>query len=635
MLKRIEKRYLAVLLAVLMLVPLFTMGASAAAITGHNIAGLTASNANNYWSWNNNDKTFLLSISTTFDEGGCGSGDDTYYPKEDTLTLTNSSGHKAKLEFAYTSSANGGTVTLPSGASNGRFSKVLGDGESVTVYGKSSTSATNTTTITLSSVTLTPVYDVNWSVLGQVVESDVAEPNSQPMFNQPDPTAPDYQGNPRYFLGWSTDPNAMRGVTVTELPRVTADVTYYAIFTSIQTFPVVDPDPQPTSYDVSGNAHIENPGRVNQNGFKLSKELSQVTEENYKITMESYSTANATMMAVTEKVPTDFVLVVDQSGSMSETDMPTGYSLVSGSRTLEQIAQGSYFIKADDGNYYRVYAVRDYLFRYYAPNYWYVGDLIDRFGENLGWFMGESEAETTFDNQMYFREANADGKGVYHPITMTVRGAALTYYIRFKYTNNAGSEVLFNREEESYVGTNCPYYHNVLNGNVIGPGWGIWPVNYNNVDGFVQGLYGNDNNYTFSEIEILGAHTGMLINYPMYDRHVGYVELRYRDVNGVEHTVSPLQGTDKAEYCNANGEAITTACGSTRYNYNNLYQATGTTSRLNALKAALTEFATAVGSFSPARISRSETTTARRRMMPLQATTPPRSSAQITATSAL
>ena len=359
-----------------------------------------------------------------------------------------------------------------------------------------------------------------------------------------------------------------------------------------ETIPVDDPDPTASSQTVQNGTIINNPGRVNDNGLKLSKNLSTADGEKFDITMESYSTANTTKTAVTEKVPTDFVLVVDQSGSMSDSDMPSGYSMVSGSRTLEQIAEGSYYVMGEDGNYYRVYAVKDYLFRYYPANYWYTGTLVEHLGKNLSWFMGESEATTNFENQFYFREV-VNGVTYYQPITTTVSGEVLTYYVKFHFNSKlTGGEVWFDRDVTTYSSNGVsPWYHNVLNGDVMTSG-----ALRNTADAFVQGIWTDDNAYTFSEVNLGLAHpkTGMYINYPMYDRHVGYVELRYRDVNGVEHTVSPMQGADRAEFCNADGQAITTQSGTTRYNYNKLYQATGTTTRLNALKAAVTAFANAV-----------------------------------------
>lgn len=71
-------------------------------------------------------------------------------------------------------------------------------------------------------------------------------------------TAPDYGGNvptrivdgeAHTFIGWSKDPNAVYGLSVLDLPNVTGDVTYYAIF-------------QKPAQDVKGIDRIEKTGTV-------------------------------------------------------------------------------------------------------------------------------------------------------------------------------------------------------------------------------------------------------------------------------------------------------------------------------------------------------------------------------------
>lgn len=321
---------------------------------------------------------------------------------------------------------------------------------------------------------------------------------------------------------------------------------------------------------------------VMQDGVVVNKYLTPNNNGKYDLTLEAYTTV--TNQTKVEKVPTDFVIVVDQSGSMSTADMPTGYTAVSGSRTIEQIAEGSYYVQAADGNYYRVYATKDYLYRYYPPNYWYTGDIVDRLGTNLGWFMGATESSTTFANQFYFRES-ANGKTYYRPITTTIEGKIGTYYMKFRYDSMAtGQTVEFDREDKTYSPNgNSPWYHNLLNGSVMKSGAAWWAA-----DKATQALYTDDKAYTYSELASI--RTGMYVNYPMYERKVGYKELRYRDINGVEHTLAATNGQSQWEFCNANGQVITTNDGSTRPGYTGLYQASGNITRLQALKNALTDF---------------------------------------------
>lgn len=339
------------------------------------------------------------------------------------------------------------------------------------------------------------------------------------------------------------------------------------------------------------------PGAVTDedSGMVLNKYLTPQDNGTYDLTLEAYSTAKTNQ--INEKIPTDFIIVADQSGSMSTTDMPTGTATVKSNQYLETIAnstQGYYYYDSKTNNYYRVYGVKDYLYRYYAANYWYVGSLIDRFGTDLGWFMSNTSATTTFENQMYFRE-EVGGKTYYRPITMTVKGSALRYDIQFYYTSaSTGSRTYFDRENTTYSSNGkSPWYRNVITGAVMNSGT-LWSA----ADSVVQGLSSDDHNYTYAEVNVLFSkiNTGMYINYPMYDRNVGYTKLCYRDINGEEHEVPSNQNSGQStwEFCNASGQAITTNSGSTRPTYSGLYQFSGTTSRLTALKTALNEFAQAV-----------------------------------------
>lgn len=345
--------------------------------------------------------------------------------------------------------------------------------------------------------------------------------------------------------------------------------------------PVTDRDPGDKTIEVDSNTTIWNPGRQSTtDNLKLSKELSENEQGSFDLTMQSYSTAASRRINVTEKVPTDFVVVVDQSGSMiNPVDMPTGYNAVSGTKTLEDIADGSYYIKADDGNYYRVYATRDYLMEYHPAETKWTKNIIEDAGYDLSWFQGEDEATFSQANQYYYKTSD----NIYRPITVTAEGKLGTYYVRFHYTDASGQEQTFQRPSK-------PVYKNVFGSDTSKYKEGSFL--YGAVNAAVLAAYPSSNAYTYSEF--LGVTTGMYVNYPMFTRHVGYTKLCYRDVNGVEHVVKPISGAEVAEYCNSSGQAVTTQGGSTRYNYNKLYSPSGTKTRLSALTEALTQFAQAV-----------------------------------------
>lgn len=59
-------------------------------------------------------------------------------------------------------------------------------------------------------------------------------------------------------------------------------------------------------------------GDVSATGVELNKTLTLQNDGTYTITLEAYATGTVTTTTVTEPVPTDFVLVLDQSGSMAK-----------------------------------------------------------------------------------------------------------------------------------------------------------------------------------------------------------------------------------------------------------------------------------------------------------------------------
>lgn len=96
-------------------------------------------------------------------------------------------------------------------------------------------------------------------------------------------------------------------------------------------------------------------GDVSATGVELNKTLTLQNDGTYTITLEAYATGTVTTTTVTEPVPTDFVLVLDQSGSMAKYITSYSYSaLESADYSKNTISRGSYYYPAPDGNYYEV-----------------------------------------------------------------------------------------------------------------------------------------------------------------------------------------------------------------------------------------------------------------------------------------
>lgn len=326
-------------------------------------------------------------------------------------------------------------------------------------------------------------------------------------------------------------------------------------------------------------------GKVpNDNGVVVNKYLTPKDNGKYDLTVETYTTKSNSEYL--EKVPTDFIVVADQSRSMETKDMPGAYTKA-GTTYIETIAsdskqenpEGYYYYDSEADTYYRVYAVKGYLYEYFAANTKWTQNIIEDAGMNLSWFQGKEDATYSVANQYYYKTSD----GVYRPVSTSATGKVGTYYIKFSYKDANGETKKFYRPSK-------PVYKNVFgsdNSKYQQGSFGYGPVN-----SAVLLAYPDTDAYTYSEF--LGITTGMYINYPMYKRRVGYTELRYRDMSGKEHTVPASNGGKTWEYCNSSKQALTTQSGSTRPIYTNLYKGSNNGSRLDALKEALTQFAQAV-----------------------------------------
>lgn len=320
-------------------------------------------------------------------------------------------------------------------------------------------------------------------------------------------------------------------------------------------------------------------------GMVLNKYLTPKDNGNYDLTLEAYATAE--VKPIIEKIPTDFVVVVDQSGSMGTSDMPTGNPTVQNNKYLEDVANGNYYFK-DGDNYYRVYGVRDYMMEYHAGNTLWTQDIVNASDKGLRWFQSESEGNFDVENQYYFK----DNSGIYRPITVTIAGKALRYEVKFRYVDANNNIIYFHYPDK-------PAYKPWATVGIINirDPYTDGQTGYATANAAVKRVFSsNDTSYTYATV--LGwLTTGMYIDKPMYTRHLGYNKLCYRDVNGVEHEVpsNANGGQTTWEYCDSDGYARSgEASNSARPTYSGLYTYQTTTDRLTALKAALNEFALAV-----------------------------------------
>lgn len=158
MAKRVSKRFLSILLAVLMVVTLVPNVALAANVnTG--VTGLTADSSGSA-TWTASGGTITGSVKAKKSSGCTG---DSFTAQNGTLTFTNSSGAVGLLSFDYTLTLSSGTVEVDGTAVNAgaSFSKTLEAGETVAVKITSNAADENATTVSISNLKLTAESNVD------------------------------------------------------------------------------------------------------------------------------------------------------------------------------------------------------------------------------------------------------------------------------------------------------------------------------------------------------------------------------------------------------------------------------------------------------------------------------------------
>ena len=108
-----------------------------------------------------------------------------------------------------------------------------------------------------------------------------------------------------------------------------------------------------------GRAEDPVPAQTSDDNSNLVLEKTLSAESNGTYTLQLSAYAKGKIKDVNEQIPTDYVLIADQSGSMSTNDVPTGYN--NGTTKNWKVSDGAnaYYYKETDANgvdhYYRVY----------------------------------------------------------------------------------------------------------------------------------------------------------------------------------------------------------------------------------------------------------------------------------------
>lgn len=109
---------------------------------------------------------------------------------------------------------------------------------------------------------------------------------------------------------------------------------------------------EPSTGTLTETTNVEITNSVNDSGLTVEKTISGPDADgNYSLKLEAFANGVVKNKSMSQQVPTDFILVLDQSGSMATADMPTGYSSA-GTRWTCETAKGKYYF--DGENYYPV-----------------------------------------------------------------------------------------------------------------------------------------------------------------------------------------------------------------------------------------------------------------------------------------
>lgn len=281
-------------------------------------------------------------------------------------------------------------------------------------------------------------------------------------------------------------------------------------------------DNQPLSGTLSEDTNIiiENSKLNDDKNVETDKWLSKNSDDSYNLNMEAYATGQTIIDEVQNAVPTDYILVLDQSGSMAESDMPNGYTGETKNWTSKE-AKGKYY-KTPEGDYYPVvYKNKPRGYNYYSISSPKIMALTTYDRVIQGEIFGSKDEETFYENkpgafsstynqEVYYK----DSTGAYYRVHTFSEGLALRYHGTLYYTDAY--------DQQHVLGT-YTYIDPVWNPTVTIP---LYTNSRLIDDGFLSGYH---------------LETDKDPSYSLY----------YTDKDGVEHEVpntSPQDATNKNVY---------------------------------------------------------------------------------------
>lgn len=169
---------------------------------------------------------------------------------------------------------------------------------------------------------------------------------------------------------------------------------------------------------------------ANDNGMEISKTATANDDGTYTVTLEAYATGSKIISEVKKDIPTDIVLVLDQSGSMANkfsTVTVDSYPESSGTNATFYANQSDLYYQLDDGGYVKVTVTRE------------EAGVTEQYNQVPYYYKYNSQLKEYADNNNLYYKVS---EGNYKPVTVEQSGSWGQSTYTYKYTDENGSHTL-------------------------------------------------------------------------------------------------------------------------------------------------------------------------------------------------
>lgn len=212
-------------------------------------------------------------------------------------------------------------------------------------------------------------------------------------------------------------------------------------------------------------------------GMEISKTAAYNEDGSYTITLEAYATGAKVISDISKDIPTDIILVLDQSGSMADAIGTVSFSAYTGKNARNvnlythrhNGGDNNLWHKLDDGSYVSVSVTKKTTYRQLGSLVNYESSLWGSTTQNCYWY---------YANNLYEKVGEE-----YKKVTLTYKeGDWPNYTDTYTYTFSDGTSISSTGDDERPdLGSHAPLYTPAADGNDT-----IYTYTYTGADGVVQ-----------------------------------------------------------------------------------------------------------------------------------------------------